>query len=49
MAARPITRAVAQTPYVPGDADPLGVTDADRDESRQYIYDCYGNSEGNFR
>ena len=24
-------------PYVPDDADPLGVTDADRDEARKYI------------
>ena len=37
MAARPITRAVAQTSHVPDDADPLGVTDADRDEARKYI------------
>ena len=37
MAARPITRAVSQKPHVPDDADPLGVTDEDRDESRTYI------------
>ena len=34
---RKITRAVAQTPHVPDDPDPLGVTDADRDEARKYI------------